>query len=168
MRLLEAEALQQALDLELLVPEHERDDDAGLAGPGGAARAVQVGLVVLGRVVVDDDVDVVDVDAAGGDVGGDEHRELARREVGERPLAGALAQVAVDGAGLHALALELLDEAVGAALGAHEHHRAVDAAGDRGDDLHLVHLVDEEEAVVHLVDGDRRSTRPRAMTGSCW
>ena len=64
-------------DLELLVPQHERDDEAGLAGPGGAARAVQVGLVVLGRVVVDDDVDVVDVDAAGGDVGGDQHRELA-------------------------------------------------------------------------------------------
>ena len=70
---LDAEALLEALDLELLVPQHERDDDAGLAGAGGAARAVQVGLVVLRRVVVDDDVDVVDVDAAGRHVGGHEH-----------------------------------------------------------------------------------------------
>ena len=98
----EADALLHAADLELLVPQHERDDDAGLAGPGGAARAVQVGLVVLRRVVVDDDVDVVDVDAAGGDVGGDEHRQLAVGEVGERLLAVALAQVAVDGGGADA------------------------------------------------------------------
>jgi hypothetical protein len=70
-----------------------------VAGAGGAAGAVQVGLVVLGRVVVDDDVDVVDVDAAGGDVGGDQHRQLAGGEVGQRPLAHALAQVAVDGRG---------------------------------------------------------------------
>ena len=74
----EPEARLQPLDLELLVPQHERDDDAGLAGAGGAARAVQVGLVVLGRVEVDDHVDVVDVDAAGGHVGGDEHGAARR------------------------------------------------------------------------------------------
>ena len=72
MRLLQAEALLQPPDLELLVPQHQGDHHARLAGPGGAARAVQVGLVVLGRVVVDDHVDVVDVEAPGGDVGGDE------------------------------------------------------------------------------------------------
>ena len=43
---------------------------------------------------------------------------LPADEVGQRLLTRALAQVAVDGAGLHALALELLDEPVGAALGA--------------------------------------------------
>ena len=75
----EAEAALDHADVVLLVPEHERDGDAALPGAGGAAGAVEVGLVVLGRVVVDDDVDGVDVDAAGGDVGGDEHRELARR-----------------------------------------------------------------------------------------
>ena len=75
----EAEALLQALDLELLVLEHQRDHHARLAGAGGAAGAVQVGLVVGRRVVVDDHVDVVDVDAAGRDVGGDQGVELARR-----------------------------------------------------------------------------------------
>ena len=114
-----AEALLQPLDLELLVPQHEGDDDARLAGAGGAARAVQVRLVVLGRVVVDDDVDVVDVDAAGGDVGGHQHGQLA----GARSRASAfsrrlLAQVAVDGGGLARPPLELRGEAVGAPLGA--------------------------------------------------
>ena len=69
-------------------------------------------------------VDVVDVDAAGGDVGGDQHRELAGDEVGERPLPQLLAQVAVDGRGVDALGLEALHEAVGAALGADEHQGA--------------------------------------------
>jgi len=46
-------------------------------------------------------------------------------------------------------------EPIGAALGPHEHDRAPDAAGDRGGHLHLVHLMDLEEAVLHLLDGDR-------------
>ena len=37
--LVDADALLEPLDLELLVPEHERDHHAGLAGPGGAARS---------------------------------------------------------------------------------------------------------------------------------
>ena len=57
----------------------QRDGDAALARARRATRAVQVRLVVLGRVVVHDHVDAVDVDAARGDVGGDEHRHLAAR-----------------------------------------------------------------------------------------
>ena len=59
--------------------------------------AVQVGLLVLGALVVDDVRDVLDVDAAGGDVGGDEDVDLAVAERAQRLLAGALAEVAVDG-----------------------------------------------------------------------
>ena len=55
-----------------LVPVDERDGDAGFACAAGAADAVHVGLLVLGDLVVDDVRDVVDVDAAGGDVGGDQ------------------------------------------------------------------------------------------------
>ena len=75
----QAEALLDPLDVEDLVPQHEGGDDALAAGAGRAARAVEVGLVVLGRVVVDDDVDVLDVEAPGGHVGGHEDGELARR-----------------------------------------------------------------------------------------
>ena len=67
----------QAPHLELLVPQHQGDHDARLAGAGGAARAVEVGLVVVGRVEVDHAVDVVDVDAPGGHVGGHQHGQLA-------------------------------------------------------------------------------------------
>ena len=67
----------EPLDIELLVPEHERGDDALASGARGAARAVDVALLLLGRIEVHDHVDVVDVDAAGGDVGGDEHGVVA-------------------------------------------------------------------------------------------
>ena len=63
-----------------LVLEHERDAGAGAAGAAGAADAVDVGLVVGRRVEVDDVGDVVDVEAAGGDVGRDERVGGARRE----------------------------------------------------------------------------------------
>jgi len=95
-------------------------------GPTGACRptrAVQVGLVVLGRVVVDHHVDALDVQSPGRHVGGDEHRQLAGAEVGKGALPVGLAQVAVDGGGPQALALELLDELVGTTLRAHEDER---------------------------------------------
>ena len=111
----------EPLDGELLVPQHERDDHAALAGAGGAAGAVEVGLVVLGRVVVDDDVDAFDVETPGGHVGRDEGGSLPGGEVGERPLPEPLAQVAVDGRGPHTRSrASVVDEAVGAALGADE------------------------------------------------
>lgn len=45
---------------------------AGAAGSGGAADAVEVDGVGLGGFVVEDDVDVGDVEAAGGEVCGEE------------------------------------------------------------------------------------------------
>ena len=103
----EAEAPLDHADLVLLVPEHERDRHAALARPRGATRAVEVGLVVLGRVVVDDDVDVVDVDAAGGDVGGDEHLDLAAVKSASAFSRAPWRRSPWIAPALHALALEL-------------------------------------------------------------
>ena len=50
----------------------DRDDGAGRSGSRRAARAVQVRLVLGRRVDVDDEGDVVHVDPARRDVGGDE------------------------------------------------------------------------------------------------
>ena len=68
----------------------------------------------------------VDVDAARGDVGRDEDRDLARAEVGERALALRLALVAVDRARGEPRGGQVADDAVGAVLGAAEHQRAAD------------------------------------------
>jgi len=72
-----------------------------------------------------------------------------------RPLAVALGKVAVDGGRLHAELAQIGDQTVGSPLGAHERERALVPAGDGGQHLDLVHLVDEHEPVDHLVDRQR-------------
>ena len=74
----------------------ERDRRAGGAGAGGAADSVDIAFRLVGHVVIDDVGDAVDVDAAGGDVGGDEHADLAVAERGEHALALRLRLVAVE------------------------------------------------------------------------
>ena len=77
----------------------ERDRDAVGAGARGAADAMHVALRDVRQVVVDDVADAFDVDAAGGDVGGDQGAHLAVAEGREHALALALRLVAVDGLG---------------------------------------------------------------------
>ena len=90
-----AEPRRYAADVGLLLREHEGDPATAAAGAPGATDAMDVALVVLGRVVVDDVRDVRQVEAAGGDVRGDQRRHLPRAEAIERPLACALGHVAV-------------------------------------------------------------------------
>ena len=82
------------------------------------------------RVEVDDAADVVDVDAAGGDVGGDQGPDRAGGELLQRPLALGLRAVAVDGDGRHAGRAELAGDPVGAVLGAAEHDGRLVAGDD--------------------------------------
>src|SRR5439155_3268356 len=96
--------------LGLLVREDEGDRRSAAAGPARAAGAVDVALVLVRRVEVDHVRDVVEVEAAGGDVGGDQRRDLAGLEAGQRPLAGALRHVAVHRGGGDAMPGQLLHE----------------------------------------------------------
>ncbi len=149
----DARVLHQAEDLLALVRQGQGDDRAGLAGAGGAARAVQVVLVVTGGVDVEDQVDAVDVDAAGGDVGGDQAVHVAGLEVLEDAGTGALGHAAVQRVRADTGVDELLGDAVGAHLGADEDDRAALAGGDGGGDRGLVLRLHDEDVVGH--GGDR-------------
>ncbi len=148
----DARVLHQPEDLAPLVRQGEGHDGARTTGTRGAARTVQVVLVVAGRVHVQDQVDAVDVDTAGGDVGRDERVDVALLEVRERPGAGALRHAAVQRVGLHAGLAQLLGDAVGAQLGADEDDRAALAGGDRGGDRRLVLGLHDEDVVGHRRD----------------
>src|ERR1700722_2771652 len=78
-----------------LFGKHHGDDVAGAAGAGGTPGAVQVCLVLGGRVDVDHQLHVVDVHTAGGDVGSHQHAGFAGREGGQVAVAGRLREVAV-------------------------------------------------------------------------
>lgn len=56
---------------------------------------VASGIAHVGQLVVDDEVDVGDVEAARRDVGGHQHQRLALPEAFEHPLPAALRDVAV-------------------------------------------------------------------------
>lgn len=94
----------------------ETDGVADGLGAAGAADAVDVVLGGFGEVVVDDVGDAVDVDAAGGDVGGDEHPNGAAFEVGKGAKALVLGAVGVKGGGFDAVAVEVAGDAVGPVL----------------------------------------------------
>ncbi len=85
----------------------------------------------------------VDVDAARGDVGRDQHVDLAVAESAQGLLARALPEVAMDGRRRESARDELVGEALGLPLGLAEDHRQAAALGLQNacDDLVLVQRV---------------------------
>ncbi len=138
-----------------VVPVDQGDGDALVARAAGAAHAVQEGLLVFRRLVVDDVGHTLDIDAARGDVGAHQHVDLAVAERAQRLLARALAQVAVDGAGREAALLQLLGDVGRRALRTAEDHGQPAAFGlqDAGDELRLVHVVRTEDVLLDVGDG---------------
>ena len=122
---------EEALDVaeqRRLVDADERDRVAADAGPAGSADPVDVVLGDHRQLEVHDVRQLLDVEAACGDIGGDEDSRSAGLEVVERPDPLALALVAVDRGGVDPVPAELLGEAVRAVLGPGEHQRLLDAA----------------------------------------
>jgi hypothetical protein len=64
---------QQALGLTAPGMRHQQNADTLAAGPAGAAAAMQKLFAPLGQVGMDDEAEVGQVDAAGGNVGGHAH-----------------------------------------------------------------------------------------------
>jgi hypothetical protein len=85
---------------------------------------MDVVLGVVRQVVVDDVGDALDVQAAGGDIGRDEHRNLAAGESFEQAQTLFLRYVTRQDRGGVAVALEEAPDPVGLALGVDEHDHA--------------------------------------------
>ena len=120
---------------------------AAVAGAPSAADAVDVVLRLVGQIEVHHMRQLVDVDAAGGNIGGHQHAHLAALEARQGAGAGPLALVAVDGGGLDALLREPLGNAISAVLGSgeHQHLLPVVAADQMTKQLRLaVHIAGME------------------------
>ena len=120
-------ALDRA-EIRLLVGGDERERVARLLGARRASDAVDVVVGDVRDVEVDDVRQVLDVDAARRDVRRDEDLGRPVLEPGERLRALRLAAVAVDALAGHAVAHELVREAVRAVLRAREHEGALEVA----------------------------------------
>src|SRR5688500_443825 len=99
---------------------HQRDGFTFGAGSAGTANAMYIVFGDVRQVVIDDVGQGFDIEAPRGDVGGDQDTELVVFEALERPCPVVLVLVPMNGVGFDAGTRELVGEAVGAVLGAHE------------------------------------------------
>ena len=116
-------------DFGLLTDMYNADARTAFAGAAGASGTVDVAFDVVRETVVDDVCQVVDIEASGGNVGGDEELRTVLAELLHGQVALGLCQVAVEGLGVVAVA----DEVVGDFLGLH-----AGAAEDDGIDAGIV------------------------------
>ena len=137
-----------------LVAGDEADGGAVLARAGRAADAVDIGLRHIGQLEVHHVGDLVHVDAARGDVGGDQDAQLAVLERLKRALALRLALVAVDGAGLDAARFQIGRDLVGAVLGLGEDQAArIGRVGEQfGQQGALLALLDPDHRLLDALD----------------
>src|SRR6476620_2770583 len=98
-------ALHAAQEVDL-VDAHEADGLAGRTRPTGPPDAMDVVLRVPRQFEVDDDRQILDVEATCRDIGRDEDADLAGLEALERPGPFGLRAVAVDRDRLEAVAIE--------------------------------------------------------------
>ena len=111
--------MHHALQFVDFATRYERDGATLFAGTSGAADAVRVVLGVVRQVEIKHDLEVVHIEPAGGDVGGDEELEAVPLEFFHRLVALHLGQVAVqsvDGIAARVqVFVELVDHDLGAA-----------------------------------------------------
>src|SRR5271165_508809 len=115
---------ERALQLEkvgALILYEERGGDSAPTSAAGAANAMNEVLRHFWQVVVDDVHDVLHMDAARGEVGGDQHAETAALEAFEGRRALRLRAIAVNHRRVDAVTIQALGDAFGAALSAGKH-----------------------------------------------
>src|SRR5579859_7811941 len=121
---LDAQLALELKELRALFPKEKRGGGAALTGAAGAADTMDKVFGDVGQIVVDDVRDVLDVDAASGNVSGHEHAILPALEPREGGSTLRLRAVAVNHGGVDALTVQVLGDAFGAALGARENKAA--------------------------------------------
>lgn len=144
------------VDLKEFAAGDERDGASAAAGATGAAYAVDVIFDVVGEVVVENDFDIFDVDAAGGDVSGDEEFEVGAAEFVHDAVAHGLAHVAVEPVGGVALGVEVVSEVVNHAFGVAEDDAEFEVVDvdEAGEEFDFEAAIDFVENLFDGGDGD--------------
>ncbi|MCY1432378.1 hypothetical protein D9M71_483720 [compost metagenome] len=118
-----------ALEQLLFVGRYQRNRFAAATGTARTADTVHVVFFDVWQFEVDHMGQLVDIQAAGGDIGGNHDPHGTGLEVGQGLGARVLALVAVDRGGGQAVLFQVLGQAVGAVLGAGEHQHLFPGTG---------------------------------------
>ena len=114
-----------ALDVHAFSVVHQRDGQAIAASAAGTADAVDVVFRELRQIVVEHVGDRRYVDAAGGNVGGDQHFDLAAAHAVQGAVTRALMHVAVQGGSRETGDVQTVGDGVGVTLGGGKHNSLV-------------------------------------------
>lgn len=139
----------------------EAQAGAATVGSARASDAMNVLFDVARKVVVHDVRDVLDVDAAAGDVGGNENADLSAFDVGQRLLSVALLAISVDALAVDAAEHKVAAQAVRAVLLAAEDDGLVGRLHllrEAEDPVVLLLLVHELDDLCHGVSGGQVQT----------
>jgi len=98
---------------------------AGLARPGSPTDAVDIIFRILGQIVIDHVADIFNMNAAGGDVGGDQNFDLALFELFHQPKPFALGQISSDPFSRPAIPFKLGCQPINADLGIHKNEHPI-------------------------------------------
>ena len=107
-------------DLLEVLGDHDGERVAHALRAARATDAMDVVLGMMGHVEVDDVADLLDVDPARGDIGGNHHFVATAAETAQRLLTLSLGAVGVEYRDGMALLMELARDAVGTVFGAAE------------------------------------------------
>ncbi len=141
------------LELTQLIMADQRDGLATATGTAGTADTVDVILRHLRQLEVDHVGQLIDVQATGGDIGCHQHPHLALAKIGQRPVAGSLTLVTVNGDCVETIFLHLMREAIGDLLGTdkHQHPLPVATANHVREQLAAALPIDLNDALGHLL-----------------
>ncbi len=121
---LNAERAFEREQVRSLISSEERGSDAASAGASGAARTMDEIFRVLGQIVIDDLRDVLDVDAAGSEVGRDQDSMASLLKSEKSGISLGLRAIAMNHGGGESIAGQIVGQALGPALGAREDEAA--------------------------------------------
>ena len=85
----------QRLSFFTLFGQNDSDDITGTSGSCGTAGTVEIGLVLGGRIDVDNKFHIIDVNPASRDIGGDQDKNITGGEFREVAVTCGLGQIAV-------------------------------------------------------------------------
>ncbi len=146
--------------IQLLLFIAEREGYARRPGPARPADSVHVGFGNIRHVIVDDMGDIIHIDAARGNVRGDQDAGFSRLEIVQCDLPRHLRFVAMDGFHVHVLAVQFAVDPFGAVLGTakDKHGLQLRVFQEPDKQMPFVDAGKVEHILVNRVDrgGDRR------------
>jgi hypothetical protein len=122
----------------------ERERNASGSSSRRSADTMNVIFGVVGKFVIDDMRDVINVNSSGDDICRNQNPDSSLVEVGEAPLSPLLSPVRVDCVGRNSVRGQVPQESLGTVFGPRKYQRSPDSG--------ILQKMDQEQGLIALID----------------